>query len=195
VFPLRLLVEGGYAPSSPGSLASVVGSVGLKDAELREDGSELGAKLLGLLTGDRPPERRPMSSSTGAVDATHASGRAVLKSLPPPPADLSQAARGRTNRSLSEARDERTSGSSPFDSLAAKLGLPTSCDIDLRRQEEPEVTGSLRAERLVSPPRRSGCYWFEAPKPSSISGRIASLLQIISTRQTSRGLKTRIIRP
>lgn len=47
-----LLVEGNQVPTSPGSLASVIGSVGLKDVDLREDGSELAAKLLNLLTGD-----------------------------------------------------------------------------------------------------------------------------------------------
>ena len=46
-----LLVEGSPVPASPGSLASVIGSVGLKDVDLREDGSELAAKLLSLLTG------------------------------------------------------------------------------------------------------------------------------------------------
>lgn len=28
---------------------------------------------------------------------------------------------------------------SPFDGLAAKMGLPTNCDIDLRKQEDLEV--------------------------------------------------------
>lgn len=47
-----LVAGGSQVPASPGSLASVIGSVGLKDVDLREDGSELAAKLLGLLTGD-----------------------------------------------------------------------------------------------------------------------------------------------
>lgn len=46
------LVEGNQVPASPGSLASVIGSVGLKDVDLREDGSELAARLISLLTGD-----------------------------------------------------------------------------------------------------------------------------------------------
>lgn len=47
-----LLVEGSKVPASPGSLASVIGSVGLKDVDLSEDGSELAARLHSLLTGD-----------------------------------------------------------------------------------------------------------------------------------------------
>lgn len=49
---ILLLVEGSQIPESPGSLASVIGSVGLRDIDLREDGSELAAKLISLLTGD-----------------------------------------------------------------------------------------------------------------------------------------------
>lgn len=51
-FCFWLLVEGNQVPASPGSLASVIGSVGLKDVDLREDGSELAVKLISLLTGD-----------------------------------------------------------------------------------------------------------------------------------------------
>ena len=47
-----LLVEGSQGPASPDCLASVMGSVGLKGVDLREDGSELAAKLFSLLTGD-----------------------------------------------------------------------------------------------------------------------------------------------
>lgn len=47
-----LLAEGSQVPDSPGSFASVIGSVGLKDVDLSEDGSELAAKLYSLLTGD-----------------------------------------------------------------------------------------------------------------------------------------------
>lgn len=47
-----LIVEGNQVPASSGFLASVIGSVGLKDVDLREDESELAAKLLGLLAGD-----------------------------------------------------------------------------------------------------------------------------------------------
>ncbi|XP_033482081.1 protein TASOR isoform X2 [Epinephelus lanceolatus] len=46
----KIPAGGSQVPASPGSLASVIGSVGLKDVDLREDGSELAAKLLGLLT-------------------------------------------------------------------------------------------------------------------------------------------------
>ena len=38
--------------SAPVSLASVMGSLGLKDLDLREDGSELAATLIRQLTGD-----------------------------------------------------------------------------------------------------------------------------------------------
>lgn len=51
-FCIWLLVEGSQVPASPGCLASVIGSVGLRDIDLREDGSELAAELLSLLTGD-----------------------------------------------------------------------------------------------------------------------------------------------
>ena len=47
-----LLVEGNKVPSAPVSLSSVIGSLGLKDVNLREDGSELAAKLIQQLTGD-----------------------------------------------------------------------------------------------------------------------------------------------
>lgn len=53
---------------------------------------------------------------------------------------LSQAARGTASQSLSEGQDDGQRESSPFDKLATKLGLPTNCDIDLRKQEELEVT-------------------------------------------------------
>lgn len=38
---------------SPVSFTSVIGSLGLKDTDLREDGSELATKLLSLLTSER----------------------------------------------------------------------------------------------------------------------------------------------
>lgn len=47
-----LLVKGCQVSAPPGSLASVIGSLGLKDIDLSEDGSELAARLLRLLTGD-----------------------------------------------------------------------------------------------------------------------------------------------
>ncbi len=52
-FCFWFLVEGNQVTASPGSLSSVINSVGLKDVDLREDGSELAAKLLSLLTGDQ----------------------------------------------------------------------------------------------------------------------------------------------
>ncbi|XP_068452041.1 protein TASOR isoform X2 [Clinocottus analis] len=120
----KIPVEGSpsSSSSSPGSLASVMGSVGLKDVDLKEDGSEQAAKLLRLLT------------------------------------DLSQAARGKTNPSLREAREERPRESSPFDRLATKLGLPTSCDIDLRKQDELEeqTAGSVSSLEGFSPGSHSG---------------------------------------
>lgn len=60
-------------------------------------------------------------------------------------AGLQNAASGTANQSHGEIQGEGQVDSSPFDRLAAKLGLPTNCDIDLRRQEELEVT-----ERFVS---------------------------------------------
>ncbi|XP_047439664.1 protein TASOR isoform X2 [Mugil cephalus] len=49
--PNKIQVEGSHIPSSPVSFASVIASVGLRDVDLREDGSELAAKLISLLTG------------------------------------------------------------------------------------------------------------------------------------------------
>lgn len=43
------------------------------------------------------------------------------------------------NQSLYEAQEDGLRGSYPFDKLATKLGLPTNCDIDLRKQDELEV--------------------------------------------------------
>lgn len=53
---------------------------------------------------------------------------------------LSQAARGTASQSPSEGQEDGQREMSPFDKLATKLGLPTNCDIDLRKQEELEVT-------------------------------------------------------
>ncbi|KAK5911959.1 hypothetical protein CesoFtcFv8_001882 [Champsocephalus esox] len=44
-------VEGNHIPAPPGSLGSLIGSVGLKDVDLKEDGSELATRLLSLLKG------------------------------------------------------------------------------------------------------------------------------------------------
>ncbi|KAF7656332.1 hypothetical protein LDENG_00042900 [Lucifuga dentata] len=68
---------------------------------------------------------------------------------------LNQAARGTANRSLSE---EGKSESWPFDRLATKLGLPTNCDIDLRKQEELEeqTAGSVSSLEGFSPSSHSG---------------------------------------
>ncbi|XP_035485932.2 protein TASOR isoform X2 [Scophthalmus maximus] len=111
----KIPVEGSLAPESPDSLTSAIGSVGLRDVHLREDGSELASKLLKLLTG------------------------------------LNQAARG-----LVAQEEQRES--SPFDRLATKLGLPTSCDIDLRKQEELEeqAAGSVSSLEGFSPSSHGG---------------------------------------
>ncbi|XP_044066398.1 protein TASOR isoform X2 [Siniperca chuatsi] len=118
----KIPVEGNQVPASPGSLASVIGSVGLKDVDLREDGSELAARLLRLLTG------------------------------------INKAARGTANQSLCEVQEEGQRESCPFDSLATKLGLPTNCDIDLRKQEELEeqTAGSISSLEGFSPSSHSG---------------------------------------
>ncbi|KAM3621562.1 uncharacterized protein V6R79_012819 [Siganus canaliculatus] len=116
----KVPADGNQIPPTPGSLASVIGSIGLKDVDLREDGSELANELLSLLTG------------------------------------LSQAASGSANQSPGE--EERQREACPFDPLASKLGLPTSCDIDLRRQDELEeqTTGSVSSLEGFSPSSHSG---------------------------------------
>uniref|UniRef100_A0A8C4IIZ5 TASOR pseudo-PARP domain-containing protein n=1 Tax=Dicentrarchus labrax TaxID=13489 RepID=A0A8C4IIZ5_DICLA len=118
----KIPVEGNQVPASPGSFASVIGSVGLKDVDLREDGSELAAKLISLLTG------------------------------------LNQAARGAANQNVCEVQEEVQRESCPFDRLATKLGLPTNCDIDLRKQEELEeqTAGSISSLEGFSPSSHSG---------------------------------------
>ncbi|XP_055080704.1 protein TASOR isoform X2 [Periophthalmus magnuspinnatus] len=99
------------ASSSPGSLTSLIGSVGLKDTDLRDEGSELAAKLLSLLTS------------------------------------LNQTA---TNQNTSDPREAGPKESSPFDRLALKLGLPTNCDIDLRKHDDFEG-GSVSSQEGFSP--------------------------------------------
>uniref|UniRef100_A0AAQ5XWM0 DUF3715 domain-containing protein n=1 Tax=Amphiprion ocellaris TaxID=80972 RepID=A0AAQ5XWM0_AMPOC len=118
----KIPVEGSQVPSSPVSLTSVIGSVGLKDVDLREDDSELSTRLLGLLTG------------------------------------LTQAAEGTTSQNFCETPGEGQRESSPFDRLATKLGLPTNCDIDLRKQEELEeqMAGSVSSLEGFSPSSHSG---------------------------------------
>ncbi|KAM9365564.1 protein TASOR-like [Pholidichthys leucotaenia] len=110
-------VEGIHAPSSPVSFSSVFGLVGLKNTDLREDESELAAKLAKLLTG------------------------------------LHKAANQTFNEAEEEPRD-----SYPFDKLASKLGLPTHCDIDLRKQDELEeqTAGSISSLEGFSPGSHSG---------------------------------------
>uniref|UniRef100_A0A8C6TNS8 TASOR pseudo-PARP domain-containing protein n=1 Tax=Neogobius melanostomus TaxID=47308 RepID=A0A8C6TNS8_9GOBI len=94
--------------ASPSSLTSLIGSVGLKDTDLQDDGSELASKLFSLLNNlnqkatSQPPEPEPKESS-------------------------------------------------PFDQLAIKLGLPTNCDIDLRRQEDFEGGSVSSQEGGFSP--------------------------------------------
>ncbi|XP_029947947.1 protein TASOR isoform X2 [Salarias fasciatus] len=108
--------------SPPLSYSSVMGSVGLKDVDLREEGSELASKLFTLLKG------------------------------------LTRAAGGGTNQSLLEAAETGPGESWPFDRLAAKLGLPTNCDIDLRKQDELEeqMAGSVSSSEGFSPGSHSG---------------------------------------
>lgn len=48
-------VEGNQVSSPPGSLASALNSVGLKDMNLNDDGCELAARLQSLLTGNPIP--------------------------------------------------------------------------------------------------------------------------------------------
>ncbi|XP_055365092.1 protein TASOR [Betta splendens] len=116
----KVPVEGSHVSASPGSLESVVSSVGLRFIDLKDDGSELAARLLSLLTG------------------------------------LSQAASGVTTQSLGEGQDDGQR-ESPFEKLATKLGLPTNCDIDLRRQEDlEEQTGSISSLEGFSPSSHSG---------------------------------------
>ncbi|XP_062264804.1 uncharacterized protein tasora isoform X1 [Platichthys flesus] len=112
----KIPVDGSQAPASDDSLTSVIGSVGLRDVDLREDGSELAAQLVMLLTG------------------------------------LKQSARGLVSQ------EEEQRESSPFDRLATKLGLPTNCDIDLRKQEELEeqTAGSVSSLEGFSPSSHSG---------------------------------------
>ena len=57
---------------------------------------------------------------------------------------LSQAAMGSETQNPSDMEEGKQKESCPpFDKLATKLGLPRNCDIDLRKQEELEVTGVL----------------------------------------------------
>ncbi|KAF3856754.1 hypothetical protein F7725_017477 [Dissostichus mawsoni] len=69
---------------------------------------------------------------------------------------LTQAARGTSNQSEVQEAVQKTSW--PFDRLATKLGLPTSCDIDLRDQEELEeqTIGSISSSEGFSPGSHSG---------------------------------------
>lgn len=53
---------------------------------------------------------------------------------------LNQAAKGTASQGPSEGQEDGQKELPPFDQLATKLGLPTNCDIDLRKQEELEVT-------------------------------------------------------
>ncbi|XP_050930559.1 LOW QUALITY PROTEIN: protein TASOR [Lates calcarifer] len=63
---------------------------------------------------------------------------------------LNQAASGMASQSLCEAPEEEQRESCPFDKLATRLGLPTNCDIDLRKQEElEEQMAGLCSERYT----------------------------------------------
>nr|XP_057910663.1 protein TASOR isoform X2 [Doryrhamphus excisus] len=66
---------------------------------------------------------------------------------------LKHAARGVATRAHSGGTEEMQGESSPFDRLAAKLGLPTNCDIDLRKQDdlEDQTAGSVSSLEGFSP--------------------------------------------
>ncbi|KAM8755789.1 protein TASOR isoform 3-T3 [Acanthopagrus schlegelii] len=112
----KIPVDGNQVPASPGSLASVISLIGLRDVDLREDGSELAAKLLSLLTA------------------------------------LIQTARE------TATQEEVQKESFPFDKIATKLGLPTNCDIDLRKHDdlEEQMAGSVSSLEGFSPGSHSG---------------------------------------
>ncbi|XP_017286994.1 protein TASOR [Kryptolebias marmoratus] len=116
--PDRIPAGGNKVPSSPFSFTSVIGSLGLKDVDLRDDGSELTDKFIMQLKG-------------------------LIKTA---------------NQSFCEAQDEGLKEFSPFGRLATKLGLPTNCDIDLRKQEELEelTAGSVSSLEGFSPGSHSG---------------------------------------
>lgn len=63
---------------------------------------------------------------------------------------LNQAASGMASQSLCEAPEEEQRESCPFDKLATRLGLPTNCDIDLRKQEELEVIVNMSLSDIFS---------------------------------------------
>lgn len=48
-------------------------------------------------------------------------------------------ARGAASQSSGQMQTEMQKEPSPFEGLAAKMGLPTNCDIDLRKQEDLEA--------------------------------------------------------
>ncbi|XP_057701414.1 protein TASOR-like isoform X2 [Corythoichthys intestinalis] len=65
---------------------------------------------------------------------------------------LKQAARAAPSRSQScEGPDNGQTEASPFDRLAAKMGLPANRDIDLRKQDELETAGSVSSLEGFSP--------------------------------------------
>nr|XP_040059631.1 protein TASOR isoform X4 [Gasterosteus aculeatus aculeatus] len=59
--------EGSHAPYSTASLTSVIGLLGLKDLDLREDGSEAAVRLHGLLTDLNQAARGTTKRSVGEV--------------------------------------------------------------------------------------------------------------------------------
>uniref|UniRef100_A0A096MI57 Uncharacterized protein n=1 Tax=Poecilia formosa TaxID=48698 RepID=A0A096MI57_POEFO len=95
-------VETGRADRIP----AIITSLGLKDVDLREDGSEL------ILTWYGDVDSILCVVAAGLINAA--------------------------NQNPSEAIEDVLKESSPFGRLAMKLGLPTNCDIDLRKQEELE---------------------------------------------------------
>ncbi|XP_061689582.1 protein TASOR isoform X2 [Syngnathoides biaculeatus] len=94
--------------------------------------------------------------SVGLVGvAVHEDGSELAGRLHKVLTGLKQAARGEPQRSHScgEAGEDAHAESSPFERLAAKLGLPANRDIDLRKQDELEeqTAGSVSSLEGFSP--------------------------------------------
>ncbi|XP_037534930.1 protein TASOR [Nematolebias whitei] len=127
----KIPVAGNKVPSSRFSFTSLIGSLGLKDVDLRNGGSELTDKFVLQLKG-------------------------LIKTA-----------------NQSEAQDGGLKESSPFGQLATKLGLPTNCDIDLRKQEELEeqTAASVSSSEGFSPSSHSGdTNHYSAPDRGGRSG-------------------------
>lgn len=125
--------------------------MGLKDIDLRADGSGLAARLLSLLTGDWigslvqfMSDHLPLPTfidcdTSQKIPRHYIFDRIFRAFLSVLFTGLDQAARGITSQSFCEEELEEQRESCPFKQLATKLGLPTNCDVDLRKQEELEV--------------------------------------------------------